>query len=479
MNHRRRSGSVHMLRRIVQTIAERDLIRPGDHIVAGCSGGADSVALVHALWFLQTRLNFHLSVAHLHHGLRGKSADADARLVDALCARLGLPLIMEKVSVRAVKAQRGGSVEMAARAARHDFFRRVLEQTGADAIALAHHRNDQAETVLMRLLSGSGLEGLGAMDYRAEPSPGVTVIRPLLDATRDQITAFLTKHKLAWREDATNRDPAMLRNRIRHRILPSLAREGFPQVVNALARLSDVVREETNLASAQTRRRRLPGHGDPLPVKRLASVSIAEQRRFIRAWLADVPSGARALDFQTTEKIRALVRDGATGTVPMGRGASVSRVGEALVFRIAASPALRAPAPLTPVALAVPGVTDVPGTPWSVCVTATRGFRRSAVSVGTIPCEVYLRREAGKTPPLMIRARRPGDRFTPTGMPGTVTLKDLFIDHKIPVSQRSLVPVLVAGDDVVWVAGHRVDARWAVPGGNAPSWRVRIEQKTA
>jgi tRNA(Ile)-lysidine synthase len=453
------------------------LIRAGDHIVAGCSGGADSVALVYALWFLQTRLNFHISVAHLHHGLRGKSADADARLVDALCARLGLPLITEKISVRAVKAQRGGSVEMAARGARHEFFRRVLTQTGANAIALAHHRNDQAETVLMRLLSGSGLEGLGGMDYRAEPSPGVTVIRPLLDATRDQITTFLIRHKLDWREDATNRDPAMLRNRIRHRILPSLTREGFPQVVNALARLSDVVREETNLAAAQTRRRRLPGHRDPLPVKRLASASIAEQRRFIRAWLADIPSGARALDFQTTEKIRALVRDEATGSVPMGRGASVSRVGEALVFCVAASPAVCTPV-LTPVALAVPGVIDVPGTAWSVCVTATRGFRRSNVSVGTIPCEVYLRREAGKTPPLMIRARRPGDRFTPSGMPGTVTLKDLFIDHKIPVSQRTVVPVLVAGDQVVWVAGHRVDARWAVPEANAPSWRVRIEQKT-
>jgi tRNA(Ile)-lysidine synthase len=467
-----------MLRRIVQTIAERDLIRPGDHIVAGCSGGADSVALVYALWFLQARLNFHLSVAHLHHGLRGKPADADARLVDALCARLALPLITEKISVRAVKARQGGSVEMAARAARHDFFRRVLEQTGANAIALAHHRNDQAETVLMRLLSGSGLEGLGGMDYRAEPSPGVTVIRPLLDATRDQITAFLVRHKLAWREDATNRDPAMLRNRIRHRILPSLVREGFPQVVNALTRLSDVVREETNLAAAQTRRRRLPGHGDPLPVNNLASVSIAEQRRFIRAWLSDVPSGARALDFQTTEKIRALVCDGATGTVPMGRGASVSRVGEALAFGVAASPTVRAPV-LTPVVLAVPGVTDLPGTAWSVCVTATRGFRRSDVSVGTIPCEVYLRREVGKTPPLMIRARRPGDRFTPTGMPGTVTLKDLFIDQKVPVSQRALVPVLSAGDDVVWVAGYRVAARWAVEGANAPSWRVRIERKTA
>lgn len=465
-----------MLRRMIQTIEERDLIRPGGQVVVGCSGGADSVALLYALWFLQSHRNFHLSVAHLHHGLRGRAADGDACLVAEQCARLGLHLITEHVSVRQIKADIGGSVEMAARKARHDFFRRVLEQTGAEAVALAHHRNDQAETVLMRVLGGSGLDGLGGMDYRAEPSPGVTVIRPLLDVSREQIEAFLTKHRLRWREDRTNRDASMVRNRIRHRILPKLAREGFSHVITSLVRLADVVREESKLAAVQTKRLHLPDCTVPLPINRLAKKSIAEQRRIIRAWLEATPSGARALDFQTTEKIRSLLRHDHGSPVQVGKGVMIVRVGDRLECQ--SDRVKNAPEPLPLILLAVPGITDLPGTGWSVRVSKTRGFCRTRTAVGTMPCEVFLRRERDVIPPLAIRARRTGDRMRPTGLTGSVSLKQLFIDHKIPEAMRNTIPVLVAHDQVVWVAGYRVATDWSVSGSKAASWHVRIEQKS-
>ncbi|HMO03481.1 MAG TPA: tRNA lysidine(34) synthetase TilS [Kiritimatiellia bacterium] len=465
-----------MLRRIDQTIRDRALLHRGQHVVVGCSGGADSIALLHALWFLRDRWQLRLTVAHLHHGLRGADADADANFVRDLCARRGLPLLLERIALPDVLAvSPGQSMEMAARAARHAFFLRALRETGADAVALAHHRDDQAETVLMRLLGGAGLDGLAGMAYRAEPQPGLIIIRPMLDMSRAEARAFLHRHHLTWRDDASNTDLAILRNRVRHRLLPMLAAEGFPGAVAALVRLADIAREEHAGALAWRMQQKIPRRDQPLPWRGWSKRPVAEQRRRLRAWLQGGESLVRAVDFRRIEAIRRLAAGLDRAPVRIAGVGWVDRERDRLIVRNTIAP--KGPGAWPEVSLAVPGMTRVPGRPWQIRIEATTGFRKiRGAGLGVLPAEAYLARRAGEGAAWILRARRPGERIAPTGLAGSVALKELFINHKIPVAERDGVPVLVIGPDVAWVAGYRVARHHAVPGPDAPSWHIRIEQ---
>ena len=468
-----------MLRRVYLTMMERDLVRPGIRVVAGVSGGADSMAMLHALWFLHSRLRIDLAVAHLHHGLRGRSADRDHDLVAARCAELGLPFFAERVVLETDRPS-GESIEMAARSARHAFFERVATQWGGAVVALAHTRDDQAETILMRMAAGTGLDGLAGMDYRSEPAPGLVVVRPMLDVSRAEVVAFLRHYRLAWREDATNRDRRHVRNRMRHDVLPAFARAGYPDVAVALARLAEVAREENRVMAGLTAhwRARCVGSGKPgvLNASALRALPVAGQRRVLRVWLNDAGVGGRATDFSRIERLRrGLLRGGTwTWNIDAGR-AVVIKGGRCRIVSV------RRYAPGDPghpaTVLAVPGVTDIPHMGWRVRITSATGFRRPREAVGELPSTVYLRRAPGAPPRLELRTRRPGDMIAPTGMTGRIKVKELLVNAKVPLPLRNQVPVLVADGRPVWVAGHRVDRHWAVEGPDTPAWRVVIERR--
>ncbi|HMP89001.1 MAG TPA: tRNA lysidine(34) synthetase TilS [Kiritimatiellia bacterium] len=462
-----------MLKRVHQTMVEHSLVRPGMHVIAGVSGGADSIAMLYALWFLRKRLSFQLTAAHLNHGLRGRAADQDETSVRLCCEKLGIPCVIEKTDVAVSRGDSGQSIEMAARDARHAFFQRVLKACRGDVIALAHHQEDQAETVLMRLLEGSSMVGLGGMDYQSCPKPGLTVIRPMLDTSRRDIEHFLIKHRLSWRNDASNRDRKFRRNRIRHKVIPFLVDNGFPGVVPALNRLAVIMRDEAKLQSRQTqvllkacRSRRSRYSIDRV---RLTKLELAEQRRVIRLWLVDCGVGERTLDFATIEKIRHLA--GQRGAITVAHGFKVGVDGKILRITTAIKPAVITWSGVAK--LCVPGHTEIE--PLGICVDVVsgKGFKPIPVKVGRIPCEAYIRRDS-KMPELRMRVRRSGDRIDPTGMNGSVSLKELFINAKIPAQHRALVPVVECCDEVVWVAGYRVSQKYAVPSKQAPSWRIRI-----
>jgi tRNA(Ile)-lysidine synthase len=221
-------------------------LRPGDRACCAISGGADSTALlllVHAANALpKNALGVGLSAVHVNHGLRGAESDGDQAFVEALCARLGVPLHLRRVDTPArVQAQRE-TVEEAARNLRYQEFRRILESGAATHILTAHTLDDQAETVLMKLLRGAWLEGLGAISPRLEFAPG-TVLRPLLEVRRAALREFLKARQQPWREDSSNADEAFTRNRLRHTVLPVL-REENPQIDQALANLAELARED-------------------------------------------------------------------------------------------------------------------------------------------------------------------------------------------------------------------------------------------
>ena len=453
-----------MVRSVEITIRERQLIRSGMHVLAGVSGGADSMALLHVLASLREVFPFRLTAVHVHHGLRGAEADRDAACVERVCKKLNVPCRVEHVTVR---TGRGTSLEMAARDARLKAFARVAGEAGADVVAVAHHAGDQAETVLMRLLSGSGVEGLGGMDYASAPRPGLQVIRPLLDVSRSEIERYLRKKRIKWREDRSNRDPAMLRNRVRHTVLPLLEKEGFPGAVAALVRLAEIMREEQRALDRQTEvifesvcpRGRINR-------SRFCTLSVAEQRRVLRRWLGD----GRGIDFAVVDRLRKNFARDARGVETMPGGEVVAWRAGWLSRRASVAKSM---AGIPPTPLKVPGVTVTADQQWKITITPATGFKRLRTALGQFPATAYIKRDAG---PLELRSRRPGDRISPTGMTGSLSLKELLIDHKVPVAERVGVPVMACERDVVWVAGYRIHRDWAVPSARAASWKVVISR---
>jgi len=239
------TGLINKVQSAIQVMQSNVLQQPLSHILIGVSGGADSVALLHAMLNIKhqaSNIKHQLSVAHLNHGIRPEAAD-DAHFVETLCNNLNIPFYTATVDVPALAASNGISLEMAARDARYKFFAEISLQCGADAVATAHNRDDQAETLLLKLCRGAGSTGLNGI------SPSTTiqdfrVIRPMLDVSRDEVEDFLKSQNLTWREDATNTDIKIKRNFIRHKILPQLEEHLNPRIKEALARTTSILRED-------------------------------------------------------------------------------------------------------------------------------------------------------------------------------------------------------------------------------------------
>ena len=240
------------------------LVGPGERVCVAVSGGADSVALLCELVELNGRrepLGVVLSAVHVHHGLRGAEADADEAFVRELCDRLGVPLVVERVDVAGRQAEEREGLEEAARELRYGVFRGLMEAGKADVVATAHTLDDQAETVVMKLLRGAWTEGIGGIAPVVVEGPGSKaqgpgerrIIRPMLGVRRAEVEAYLEARGQVWREDATNRDTALTRNRVRHELMPVL--RGFnPGVDGALARLAEIAREEEAFWQAEVGR---------------------------------------------------------------------------------------------------------------------------------------------------------------------------------------------------------------------------------
>src|SRR5690606_7110870 len=229
----------HVMDRVLETARRCRMWAPGDRIVVAVSGGPDSVALLHVLTRLKDQESLDLVVAHLNHRLRGRSADEDAAFVGSLAERWGLPAVVEEADVARMARQRGVGIQEAAREARYAFFSRVAEAWGAARIALAHHADDQVETVLFRLIRGTGTRGLAGIPPVRGP-----IIRPLIDVSREDIVAYCRRHRLPYRTDPSNRDMRYRRNRIRWELIPLLEERYNPRVREAIVRMARILRDE-------------------------------------------------------------------------------------------------------------------------------------------------------------------------------------------------------------------------------------------
>lgn len=429
-------------------------------MLVALSGGGDSVALLHLLRQIAPRCSLQLRAAHLDHGVRAESA-RDADFVRQLCGRLQVPLTVERHDVPSLARQRGQGLEEAGRELRREFLRRTAQQQGCAFIALGHHRGDQAETLLMRLVRGSGLTGLAAMRPRSGP-----FIRPLLAFSRRQIEAYLAAEGHAFVEDASNHDLYYMRNRIRHRLLPELARLN-PKLEENLAALSHRIALEEEFWQQEAERAlkalRTVRDGELwLDRPALLALHPALRARVLRQALQELRGDLRGLGAVHIEVLEKLLQGAAPQAEAHLPAAWVGRRYERLWLR-GAPPQ---PAPPFFVEVAEPGEVLLPD------------GRRLQFSIEAQPQgESLLAVEfpAGEvTFPLTVRSFRPGDRFYPQGAPGSRKLKEYFIDAKIEREVRYSVP-LVEGRQILWLAGIARCQQWPCREGSGPVLRAVLK----
>lgn len=451
-----------LIERALATITRFDLIPRGARVLAAVSGGADSVALAHVLARLAPDLGCTLAgIAHLHHGLRGDDADGDAAFAEALADRLGVPCVTRREDVAAHAAAAGESMEAAARRVRYAFLDAAADRLGATHIATGHTADDQAETVLMRLMRGAGLHGLSGIRAR-----NGRIIRPLLEARRADIEAFLTAMGEPWRDDASNADQAIARNRVRHAVMPAIRAAGGDGVVDAMARTASLIQDDAD----ELERRAIeiaPAvvlQDGRIDTAALGALSPAIARRVIRRALEAV-AGGRFLSLEHVEAVRSLIREDAPSAVQLP-GVIVTQ--DAGVIRMAAADV--EPASAFETALDVPGAAEVPGT--GLVVSAEVGAVTPGELAGLRAGADAVAVQGVDTARLTVRSRRPGDALRPLGGPGRRKLQDVFVDRKVARAERDRVPVVV--DDrgrIVWVVGHTIADEFRV---TSPEGRVLL-----
>lgn len=437
--------------------------------VVGVSGGADSTLLLHAMHALSEREGLHwaLHAAHFHHGLRGAEADADAAFVSDLADELGLLFHIEHADIRAKVEGEGGSTEEVARNYRYDFLERVALKTGSELVAVAHHADDDAETVLHRICRGTGLRGLaGIPAVRAiQPESHVRVVRPLLRQRRAAIEKLCRDRGLQVRTDRTNLSSEFTRGRIRQVVMPMLAQQLNPQVTDALLRLSEHARwlgTYLEDAAARTFESLLVSEGPRhivLNTRALLSKQRIIQAEVVRRAISLVLSGEQDLSFAHVDAILRLVRDAASGKEIHVPGPVVVRKQyDRLEFRPLTDE--EPPPDLGTVFVACPGHTALPllGLELTTEICAVDADRLRAIRAKADPHEEWLDYERLR-PPLLVRGRHEGDRFRPLGAPGAKTIGDFFSDEKLDPQMRARTGILCDQDGPVWVMPLRIDER--------------------
>ncbi len=415
----------------------------GDWVVA-VSGGGDSVGMLRVLHHLAPTCGLTFSIAHLDHGSRGEASQADAAFVVELAESLDCPFDLGQW-----RPTRAGHFAADARRARYDWLIEVARRRGAGVVAVGQTRDDQAETILHRIVRGTGLRGLAGMPRRRRlaDDPPIDLIRPMLDVSRDEIRAYLATNGQPFRDDATNADITRTRARIRHVLLPMLARDDNPDVAAAIVRLGGLARSSEKAHEAQLRALNWAASVDldRVEIDREATRALPAFLRseMIRSAWRRAGWPEQGMSARRWRRLARLARGGEASGVAIGGGVSATTEGRSLVLRRTEPDR---PTEFDPIPLECPGEAVIP---WA-------GGR---IVVGSESGDEVIDRDR-LVPPLIVRSPRPGDRFEPLGMGGrSQPLADFFRGRNVPRDRRALTPILCDQLGIVWVVGHRIADR--------------------
>jgi tRNA(Ile)-lysidine synthase len=442
------------LQQVRQTIQEHQMFERGHTVLVAVSGGADSMVLLQALWQLRDLLALRLCVAHLNHQMRPNALE-DARFVETTAHRLGLRCICDRSDVPTYQRQHKLSPEDAARRVRYAFLQATAAQLGAERIAVGHTADDQAETVLLHLLRGSGLRGLGGI----APVHG-RIVRPLMQVSHADIVAYAQAHRILFRDDPSNDQRQYTRNRIRLDLIPALRQHYNSRLVPALCRTARLLADDEAALQAIAHRHFLaarlaavPG-AVPLQIDALTPLPLGLQRRVLREALAEVMGGLQGVTATHIAAILALLQSEARNKwLGLPRGVVVERRNDVLLLHREVPSATAH----VDVALPIPGVCRVEAL--GVTIVSAQLPRHAAA--GPFPSGDVTWLDADRVGPhVRVRTRRSGDRLQPLGSVYAKALKAFLIDAKIPRAVRNRLPLVVTRTGIAWVAGVR-PAEWA------------------
>lgn len=472
--------------KVLNAIRTNRLTDPGDVVMVGVSGGPDSVCLLHILRALAERLGIKLHAIHINHMLRPEEAPMDEAYTAALCKEMEIPLLTLHVNVAAMAKELGMSVEEAGREARYREFERAAKEIGAAKIAVGHNRNDQAETVMMHILRGTGAAGLSGMEYRRG-----AVIRPLLQVSRSEIEQYCEAAELSPRTDSSNLESGFTRNRIRLELFPFLEKKFGTDIVDSLCRLSAHAAEDREylersaLEAFHACRTEIDGGKAGMKLEQLRELHPAILNRVLKQAVMEAAGNVKGMGSVHYRALSELVARGRTGSrteLPGGLKAAVA-YGVLRIYKNSPEQPeniLKRQKPaLFEVGLTVPGTTAVQPLEAVVAVSVepvTNVDKYGNMDYNSVV--QYFDYDSLKRG-INIRNRRNGDIFKPLKSTGTKKLKEYLIDMKVPRELRGDIPLICTGNEVVWIIGHKISDKFKVTENTKSALKIEYNRRTS
>ncbi|MGM0501306.1 MAG: tRNA lysidine(34) synthetase TilS [Bacillota bacterium] len=446
--------------KVEATINKYDLIKKKEKIVIGVSGGPDSIAVAHILKQLQEKYDLELHIAHLDHQLRGVESKSDARFVNEFASEFNIPITIKECDVKQYQQENNLSLENAARQVRYNFFYELIDRLGFDKLAVGHHVNDQAETIIMNFLRGAGLKGLGGIKpYNNK------VIRPLIEVEKNKIKQYCIENNLSWRVDRTNQEEICLRNKIRLSLLPRLRTEYNDNLIKNLKQMAEVFRVEDDFMTEQTKQffskiviskaenKLIIDH------QKFLELDLAIQRRMIRLLFKKLTGTYKDLYFNNIQEVLDVIAQNKTGIeIDLPEGIIVRFNYGQIIFMLAKENeevdffsyqlTVGEQLEMPELGLVINSEVIANDYPWQQEVAETE---KSFFDLEQVGKEFY------------VRQRKKGDSFQPLGMSGTKKVKDFLIDEKIPLFKRDQIPVFTTAKQNIFYLGKlRIDDKYKV-----------------
>ncbi|MCT4620717.1 MAG: tRNA lysidine(34) synthetase TilS [Marinisporobacter sp.] len=447
-----------MLEKFLKTVKKHHMFQKGDGIVIGVSGGPDSMTLLHLLYRIREEYDLNLYAVHLNHQFRGKEADEDAEYVRKFCENIGIKSFIFSENITTYSNEKGITFEEAGREIRYKLFHEVMKDMKANKIAVAQNMDDQAETLLMRLMRGSGVEGLSAIDYVREDK----IIRPILDITREEIESYCRKYDLHPRIDKTNLEAVYTRNRIRLELIPYIEEHFNRNIKQVLARTTNLIKEDKdflNLSAEEAYRKLTKKENSEIIICKEAyeRQHIAIKKRILRKAIFEIQGDLKDIQNKHIQKVLNLIQYGQVGghidlprklyvvldykNVVIGKGKRKIENND-FEYNINIGETLN--------------IKELNTTLRAVVVE-----HKELKNISKGKNEKYFDFDKIKNN-MIVRNRKNGDRFIPLGMKGSKKLKDFFIDQKISREERDKIPLVCDGEKIIWVIGHRMSEEYKV-----------------